>query len=330
MPKAINWAFYPHILDCVLEFASAESVDALCLLDLSICDHVDRIAKHVVCIDQGDPLYTRAGRRVRLPICGQPLARRVRTLDIYPKTIRRSLEPEPHLPFPDLDYIRLLGNDDGTYMPHICDTTGTIIQLVLPRVPAERFKIGGRVDLRTERRIAVFPSDLSKVRARSVTWNSPGGSMFMERTIVFLPELNNALDNVPEARASSVRDASLKLRNITGGPDAVRSVIVVGLEHCVAHTSNDALRYLGDAGQTKFESSRTYLADLCFPGIPEDERDIRFLSIEEWRTETTETEWSLVASLPDACKAEWAYRTPKLTLPDIPSRVFGHGPHPWI
>lgn len=234
-------------------------------------------------------LYTREGH-VRVSFPTSDRIQRVQVVDILPDVNNSDLQDT----FPNVKCVRILASEQYDALPVVCSTLETIIHLVHPERLAVHFKISNVAGPQTRKCIAVLPSDLSKVRADSVSWppSSSSTNASVERVLVF--ELNNALEGIlghrPQHRLSIEAIAPLTASS--------RRFTVVGCEQYLADTRNSGFSQALD-GKCPINRLRDYFLSFRYRGSV---KGVRFLSIEEWRSEITDHEWELVASLPDACQ----------------------------
>lgn len=290
---SIDLAYFPHILDLILDSISSGTVRALRATNRAIRDEVDRrIVNHVLYICWTGDMFSRHGH-VQLPFECPELAPQVRTLDFSPTDVNDNRVPDWLVTrnLPNLECVRLLGIDQQQWLQHMCDPPKTVIQLVRTvHTTGYHAQVGGGVAIRSERVITVLPSDLSTMRAGDLYWSNMMELGPWEKVLVFLPGLNTALGHYSD---SLFPPADFFRCHVGHGSDEI-SATVVGCEECI--------------GFDNFASSHVdlmaQLSRFCAPGAEYPAENVRFITLDQWRGEISTYEWEMVATLPDAVRFE--------------------------
>lgn len=327
----IDWAFYPHIRDLILDFAPEEAIPTLRLTQRAVRDAVDRrIAEHAVYVIDPPRLYTKRGH-IGLSFESRGLKWRTRMLDVHAGTTRGYGRNEG-LPahFPSVQFVRLHGQTSSGVVERLLEGL-TPPMVSNPKLSRAHFlgedlyvhsvreqplpvAIQPVVSRRTEdyhialgtfltgaysrltKLIAVLPQDLSKLHCDEIEFGISGETEDTELVVLFLPSFN------PEPPADELL---LKCKysyhkfswDIHGAfmCDAGR-LTIVGLKTWEENT--------GDPDpEMSWEAAFQEIVDEegeCTPDwnpVPK----VRTLTIEEWRKEISEEEWVAVESLPGCC-----------------------------
>lgn len=218
----IDWAFYPHIRDLILDFAPDEAIPALRLTQRAVRDAVDRrIAEHAVYVIDPPRMYTKRGH-INLPFQSRDLKWRTRMLDVHAGK-STSYNRNEGLPahFPNVHCVRLHGQTSGVVVERLlgglspsmvleskfnrkrflgeqlCAPSScklplpVVIQPLIPRATEDyHIALGTFLTGCTTKLVAVFPQDLSKLHCDEIDFGIHAETKETELVVLFLPSFS--------------------------------------------------------------------------------------------------------------------------------------------
>lgn len=295
---ALDWAYYPHIRDLILDAAPDDVIPSLRLTQRSVREYLDRrLANHILYVVKKGRLYTRVGH-IQLAFQTENIASRIEAIDVYPPDLF-----EPHdavgLHLPNLRYARLpcIG-DLYNVLPKITSAPQCVIQAVLPKEAVEDVTLNFWVSKKTQKMVFVLPRRLSALRCRNVHYSPALSDVHMsELVIVLLPGLDNVWDENEEGvfianrfKPDYLQSIMMECLRVPGS-----TLTLVGLEGLNRKIASETT--IGDLLR------RHFLKDFHFKRAvwPENHqgRRLHLLSLEEWKAQVPAQEWGLVSTLPE-------------------------------
>lgn len=295
----LDWAYYPHIRDLILDAAPDDAIPSLRLTQRAVRDYLDRrLAQHILYVVKKGRLYTRTGH-VQLAFQTADIAPQVKSLDVYTPDLF-----EPHdavaLHLPNLQYARLpcIG-DLYNVLPAVAPAPPCVIQAILPKEPVEDVVLNFWTSEHTQKMVFVLPRRLSALRCRNVHYSSALSEVHVpELVLVLLPGLDDVWKDEVDGADSRYRYK----------PDCLQGIV----KECL-RSPGDSLTLVGLEGLAQKIAGKMTIGDLLHRHFLEDShfkraawpqnpdgRRLRILSVEQWRSQIPAHEWELVATLP-AC-----------------------------
>lgn len=303
----IDWKFFPHIrdliLDAALDSAPAGVIPALRLTERAVRDYIDRRLVEHVELDLADGLtFTKTARVTLLLARLQALASHVRVLDVYSGRGHAdvSLNQKAFPSFPNARYVRIHAGCERRFCDLLCPSGGVASEPPIPRLASVVYEVTGALASSTfprprpnaARSIIPLPKNLECL-ARPVPCNlekyvSDGD----ELVILLLDQLNSA------PPLTSVLDIYDIFRDRNRVPDAYSYYKLQEDILRFVRLRNHRRRRCTVVGAPRSWSVKfaETLAATPVPGLLD--RLPRFLTLEEWRNEITPEEWRLVETLP--------------------------------
>lgn len=292
----LDWAYYPHIRDLILDFAPDDAIPALRLAQRTVRDYIDRrLAKHILYVVKKGRLYTRVGH-VQHAFQAAELAPRIEALDVYPPDLFESHDAVT-LNLPNLQYARLpyIG-DLYNVLPTIVPAPRCVVQAVLPHEAVEDVTLNFWTSKQTEKMVFVFPRRLSALRCRNVHY-SPALSdvRISDLVLVLLPGLDFIWDDdvdIPSLnrfRPDYLQGIVMECLRVPGV-----TMTLVGLEGLDRRIAGETT--VGDLLRQHFLED-IHFKRTVWPQNPQGRR-LQLLSLEQWKAQVPAQEWELVSTLP--------------------------------